>query len=399
MTNKDPEETIIAHVDMDAFFARVEKRDYPSLREQPVVVGGLGPRGVVSTACYRARERGIHSALPMNEARQRCPEAEFLSPRTDRYREISEKIHDLFNQITPYVKPLSLDEAYLDVTGVLHHYNSRKTLAKSIRRRIREQTGLTASVGVGPNTMIAKLASDQSKPDNLIVVFPDDRRSFLRPLPVGALPGIGSSQLETLEDEGIETIGDLQERSAEELKDTFGSRGLVYDRKSRGHGNQILNLNEETKSISHEETYPSDHYKEDELLDRLHHLTGKTARRLRKKDLSARTIFIKIRRGDFTTLTRQRTVHDPLASTESIWEEVREIFRRDVSVDYRGIRLQGVGLSNLRSRYAQRELFKDDPKNRRSDLNDVADEINESMGAGSLFRGRSLRNDPSDSES
>lgn len=386
----------IAHVDMDAFFARVEKLDNPDLRSRPVVVGGLGPRGVVSTACYRAREYGVTSAMPTSEARERCPEATFLPPRTERYREFSERIRELFREVTPRVQPVSLDEAYLDVGGVLHHYDSPEALARWIRHRLRDATELTASVGIGPNTMIAKLASDDCKPDGYRVVPPDERESFMATLDVGAIPGIGPETLSSFHDRGIRTVADLQSLPVETLTQFFGQRGVIYDRKARGLGRTALNLDESTQSISHEETYPENVRDRNRLRDRLSHLTGKVGRRLREKDFEARTVFLKLRRGDFTTFTRQRTVADPLASTESLWELVRSIFREEVRSDERGFRLQGVGVTNLRARQVQQDLFSDDRKNTREDLNDVIDDINESLGERSVVRARDLRNQSED---
>lgn len=383
-------ETYLAHVDMDAFFARVEKKDKPDLEGEPVIVGGLGKRGVVSTACYRAREYGVHSAMPMETARERCPDANFLSPRTDRYREFSDRIRDVFASVTPAYKPLSLDEAYLDVTGVLHRYNSPEELGETIRDRIYERTGLTASVGVGPNKMIAKLASDYRKPDGLCVVRPGNKKDFVGSFAIDDIPGIGPSTRETMKSEGIATVSDLQALSPRELTEAFGQRGIVYHRKAQGEGSSELNLNEEQKSISNEETYPENVTDEDYLLDRLHHLTSKVARRLRTKELEARTVVLKERRGDFTTFTRQRSLAEHLRTTEAIWEWVRRIFKEEVNLDNRGIRLQGVGLKNLRSGHVQGELFENETHRKRDELNSLIDEINQDLGDGSIVRGRNL---------
>lgn len=381
----------IAHVDMDAFFARVEKKDHPELQNKPVIVGGLGPRGVVSTACYEARKYGVGSAMPMAEARHRCPAAEFIAPRLDRYRKLSKKIQSLCRNLTPDVKPVSLDEAYLDVRGVLHHYQSAEYLAESLRSRILEETGLTASVGMGPNKMMAKLASNQCKPDGKLVIHEDQREGFLRPLPVEVLPGVGPSTLKTMNTNEIKTVGDLQDLNLDELLDQFGERALIYKRKAHGKGKSTLDFGSETKSISHEETYSKNITDESTLLDRLHDLTNQVSRRLRREGYEARTIQLKERRGDFTTFTRQRTVSDPIRSTESIWKRVREIFNEEVELDSRGIRLQGVGLTNLRKQNVQGNLFDDTNRQHREQLNELVDEINRRMGEDSIFLAREMK--------
>jgi len=384
--------TSLAHVDMDAFFAQVEKNDNPELRETPVIVGGLGSRGVVSTACYRAREFGVHSAMPMSRAKDRCPQATFLSPRSDRYREVSSRIRSIFQNITPTVKPLSLDEAYLDVTGVLHHYDSAEAIAEHIRSRIFRETDLTASVGIGPNKMIAKLASDQSKPDGFRVVEEDEKQSFLARLDIGAIPGFGPSLTDTMKEYGINTIQDLQSLTPEEAVEKFGQRGLVYYRKAHGQASSPLKLNDSTKSISHEETYEQNVTDSSHLKDRLYSLTGKVAKRLRNKGFECRTVVLKERRGDFTTLTRQRSLADYINDTETLWQWVQRIFREDLKLDSRGIRLQGVGVTNLRKNNVQTSLFDDDQQSHRETINETVDEINQNLGENSVIRARDLEN-------
>jgi DNA polymerase-4 len=378
---------------MDAFFARVEKNDNPEYKDQPVVVGGLGKRGVVSTACYQAREYGIHSAMPMSEARERCPEAVFLSPRSERYRELSYEIRDIFHSVTPSVQTISLDEAYLDLTGVLHKHESEASLARGLREKIYTTTGLTASVGIGPNTMIAKLASDQAKPEGSRIVSPQSVKSFLAPLDINAVPGFGPNTCQRMHEHGIETIGDLQALSSDKLQQLFGQRGIIYNRKANGMGSTSLTVDEDAKSISNEETYENNLTDDSDLLDRLHTLTDKVAKRLRRKNFEAKTVFIKERRGDFTTLTRQRTLVQPIFDTESIWEQVKHLFNNNFSVDNRGIRLQGVGLTNLREKGVQQSLFNDDNQENRNELNDVIDDINQEMGSDSVVRARNLSND------
>lgn len=392
------EERTVLHADMDAFFARVEKLDRPELRGEPVIVGGLGSRGVVSTACYRAREDGVHSAMPMEEARRRCPEATFLAPRGDRYREVAEVVREVFQAITPVVQPVSLDEAYLDVTGVLHRHASARDLAETLRSAVRSATRLTCSVGVAPNKMVAKLASDRRKPDGLTVVSPGSVVDFLADLPVEAVPGIGPRARDHLRTSGYETLGDLQRASMEDLHEALGDRALVYRRRAEGRDDSPVSDGDSAKSISHERTFEKDLEDPSVLEDHLFELAEKVGARLRDQDLEARTVTLKLRRGDFTTVNRQVTRGRPFISTDRIWTFARRLFRERVELDGRGVRLLGAGVSNLRSAGVQEELFTDGRERRFERADRVMDRINEEFGSGTLEHGRDLHSTEEDRE-
>ena len=384
----------IAHLDMDAFFARVEKRDHPELRGKPVIVGGLGPRGVVSTACYQAREYGVHSAQPMEEARERCPHAEFRAPRGERYRTVSEQIRTILFEFTPTVETVSLDEAFLDISGVLHRYQDREDFARRLRNEIHRRTQLTCSVGIGPNKMISKLASEHCKPDGMHVVDPDSRKAFLRELPVEAMWGIGDRTKERMDQVGIGTVGDLQDISLSELQKEFGVRAAVYKQRAQGIDPDPVTVHEPAKSIRNETTFPRDLTDPEQLKNELYRMTDKMAGRARNKTVEGTTVTMKLRRGDFSTLTRSRTLDYATNKTDTIWPVVRDLFRDHVELDERGIRLVGAGLSNLRPENQQQQLFQnsDSPSDhdRRERLNQVLDELNQNYHDITIGRGRDL---------
>ncbi len=390
MGTMDDPRTVV-HVDMDAFFAQVEVNDNPDLEGRPVIVGGTGKRGVVSTASYEAREYGVHSAMPMSEARRLCPEAHVLPLRGERYRDISRRIKDVLRSITPHVQSVSLDEAFLDVTGSLHRYESKRHLGQNLRNRVFEETELTCSVGVGPNKMIAKLASEACKPDGLLRVPDEEKVGFLRDLPVESMWGVGPSTRIKMNRLGIETVGDLQEIELGRLQSEFDHRAAVLRRRAHGVDPSPVKTEEETKSISNETTFPRDLTDREELENRMYPLAAKVGRRLRENNLVARTVKIKVRRGDFTTLTRRSTRGEPGSTTERIWESARRLLR-EVELDARGVRLLGVGAENLRRGGEQRDLFEDSRVKRRETINRIVDDINDEFGEGTLTRGRDREN-------
>lgn len=391
----EPEQRTILHLDMDAFFAQVEMNDNPELEGKPVIVGGLGPRGVVSTASYEAREYGVHSAMPMVEARRLCPDAEFLSPRGERYSEIARTVRHILQTYTPDIQPVSLDEAFLDITGTLHKYGSPESLGQQLREDVRNATNLTCSVGIGPNKMIAKLASEQAKPDGLLHVPREKRESFLRPLPIDAIWGVGPRTKERMQEAGYETIGDLQDASLMELEEHFGEWAIVYKKRSRGEDRDPVKTRQQAKSISNETTFSEDIEDPEHLEQVLYRLAARVGRRLREKQLLSRTVKIKVRRGDFTTLTRRRTLPEHTDLTENIWQRARDLFRQQIELDDRGIRLLGVGVANLQEKGVQPDLFEDEEQSRRSDVNQLMDEINEEYGQGTITRGVQLRDSSS----
>ncbi len=379
----------ILHIDMDAFFARVEKVDRPELRGKAVVVGGQSERGVVSTACYRARQHGVHSAMPMAQARKLCPEATFLPVRGERYKEISRTIQKIMRSYTPLVEPVSLDEAYLDVTGVLHSDNSAYEIARQIKQEIKKQTRLTCSIGIGPNKMIAKLASEDCKPDGLQEIKEEEKDNFMIHLPLDAIPGIGEKTGRELERIGINSIKELREAESNFLYRELGTRGIILQKRGLGEDSTPVKANEETKSISNEETYPEDLEDRKIIKKFLFRLMEKVGRRLRDKKLEAKTVEVKVRRGDFTTLTRSYTGRRHTDVTERLWAAVVALFE-EIKIDARGVRLLGVGVSNLRPAASQEELFEASDEQRKARLNELMDNLNEEYGDQTIVRGGTI---------
>ncbi len=334
---------------MDCFYAAVHMRDDPSLRGKPVVIGGSpNGRGVVAAANYEVRRYGVHSAMPAAQALRRCPHAIFIKPEFPRYREESQAIFDIFRQFTEVVQPASLDEAYLDVTDRLDPWGSATAVAAEIRRRVREERRLTVSVGVGPNRLIAKIASDCDKPDGLTVVKPSRVQSFLDPLPVRRLHGVGPATEKALQDLGVATIADLRAVELDALRKRFGRHGQGLYNYARGIDRRPVRTHRERKSLGHERTYARDIASIDEMDAQLVYLSGLVAKGLEKREIAARTITVKVRYPDFTTLTRARSLDRSTASAEQIARVARELLRL-TDAESRSVRLLGVtgsGLSN-----------------------------------------------------
>ncbi|MGD8681690.1 MAG: DNA polymerase IV, partial [Lysobacterales bacterium] len=342
-----PDRAII-HVDMDAFYAAVECLDDPSLVGKLVIVGGLGPRGVVATASYEARRFGVHSAMPMGRARRLCPQAHYLRPRMDRYREKSAEVFAIFRDFTPVLEGLSLDEAFLDVTSSLKLFGGPLEIARGIRQRIRDETGLTASVGVAHNKFLAKLASDARKPDGLVFVAPDEVRGFLDPMPVGRLWGIGRQTEPRLKALGILTIGQLRRTDASALRPVLGNRTEHFQRLARGEDEREVNAERADKSISREVTFDRDVLDRDTLLAELQSQAESVARRLRSQGLVARTVVVKIRDARFRTVTRSRSLRACSGSTRTLYRMARALFERwRESNRTTPVRLLGMGVSGL----------------------------------------------------
>ncbi|WGL53928.1 DNA polymerase IV [Nocardioides sp. BP30] len=357
----------VLHLDLDAFYASVEQRDKPSLRGKPVVVGGVGGRGVVATASYEARRYGVHSAMSTREARSRCPHAAFLYPRFHAYREVSEKVMTLLRATSPLVEPLSLDEAFVDLAAADHpdlpdlELETVSAFAEGLRARVSDVTGgLTASVGLGTSKFIAKVASDLEKPDGLVVVAPGTEQTLLRPMSVQIIPGVGPATAERLRRAGIHTVADLEAVSLEELIRLVGkAHGTGLHALARAEDDRPVEPERETKSVSVEGTYDTD------LTDRtlMEHLltrqAGEVAARLRKSGLSGRTITIKVRLGDFTTLNRSTTLAGPTDQAATIARLARALLT-DLDTSY-GVRLLGVGVSGLAD-WIQEDLFGEEPE-------------------------------------
>jgi len=351
----------VLHLDLDAFFASVEQRDKPSLRGKPVVVGGVGGRGVVATASYEARKYGVRSAMSTREARARCPHAAFLTGRFAAYREASEAVMGLLRSVSPLVEPLSLDEAFVDLAqaGLPDlEVPTVAALAEELRTRVTEVThGLTASVGLASSKFVAKVASDLDKPDGLVVVPPGTELDLLRPMHVTVIPGVGPATAERLRRAGIHTVADLETVSQEELVRLVGrAHGLGLHALARAEDDRPIEPERETKSVSVEGTYDTD------LTDRrlmeglLTRQAGEVAERLRAHGLSGRTVSIKVRLHDFTTLSRSTTIGSPTDATTTIARLARSLLA-DLDTSG-GVRLLGVGVSGLAD-WIQEDLFGD----------------------------------------
>ncbi|MCH8306981.1 MAG: DNA polymerase IV [Proteobacteria bacterium] len=380
----------ILHIDMDAFYASVEQRDNPSLRGKPLVVGGGSNRGVVAAASYEAREYGVHSAMPMRDALRRCPDLLRVPPRIGHYKSVSEEIFAIFREFTPLVEGLSLDEAFLDVTDSLALFGSDIEIAKEIKKRVVDTTALTASVGVAPNKLVAKIASDLNKPDGLVVVSAEEIRSTLDPLPVRVIPGIGRKTLARLKEKDIVTVADLRLASDRVLEPIFGRFAQKTRDQASGVDSRPVVSSRPEKSISAEETFDADLTETNAMDRQLMRLAERTANRLRSKHLVAGTVQVKIRQADFTTFTRQRALRPPGNNTDQIFEIVRILLRQWLS-EHPGarIRLLGVGGSDL-SAAEQRDLFAGDTMPAGSHLDETADKIRDRFGESSVNRARTL---------
>jgi DNA polymerase-4 len=336
----------LLHVDLDAFYASVEQLHDPSLRGKPVVVGGIGGRGVVCAASYEARAFGVHSAMPTAHARRLCPHAAFLPPRFDAYGEASRAVHAVFNEFTPLVEPIALDEAFLDVAGALQLFGAPRDIAIGVRKRIKAVTGLTASVGAATVKLLAKLASDSAKPDGLLIIEPGAELAFLHPLPVQRLWGVGPATLRHLERFGVVTVADLAQVPVETLVDALGSAaGRHLHELAWARDDRAVETDREVKSVGQEETFAHDVTERDALHREALRLADRVGSRLRDHDLTGRTITVKVRYSDFTTITRSATVPEPTAATAVISSVALDLL---TNVDLRGgVRLLGVTMKNF----------------------------------------------------
>ena len=348
----------IIHADLDAFYATVEQLDNPELRGKPVLVGGRPEnRGVVATASYEARPFGVRSAMPMRTAVRLCPQGIIVPPRFTRYRDMSRRVMDVFREFTELIEPLSLDEAYLDITDGVDEEGGRWPLgvALEVKRRVREETGLTVSVGVSVSKSVSKIASDLDKPDGLVVVPPGDQAEFLAPLPVGKLWGIGPKTAEKLRADGVDTIGALAAQSQEWFQRTFGQRAEAVRLRALGLDEEPVHTERITKSVSSETTFPDDIGGDDRLRSVLEELSEGVAQSLERKGLQGRTVTVKMRLADFTTFTRQSTLTQPSNAPAPIRELAWRLLSAELTPG-RTFRLLGVGVSNFVEPDAIRQL-------------------------------------------
>jgi DNA polymerase-4 len=375
----------ILHVDLDAFFASVEQRDRPELLGKPVIVGGdPSGRGVVSAASYEARRFGVHSAMSLREAVRRCPDGVFLPVDGRRYQQASREVMAILRRYTPQVEPISIDEAFLDVTGSRQLFGDGRAIAESIKGAIRDDVGLPASVGVASTKLVAKIASDLQKPDGLVVVPLGQEASFLAPLPISRLWGVGSKTAQALEDYGARTIGDLAALSPDVLVRRFGKHGGSLASRARGLDDDPVHEGDPAKSVGHEHTFDVDTSDRETIERTLLAMSDGVAGRLRSAGVRASTIAVKIRDSSFRTITRQRTLPEPTDLTDPIYRAAVELARPEV----RGIRVRllGVSASNLGDR-EQLGLFPTDDPRRRAAI-EAADTIRRRYGSRAVTRGR-----------
>ncbi len=380
----------ILHVDMDAFYASVEQRDDPSLRGRPVIVGGTGGRGVVAAASYEVRRYGVHSAMPMREALRRCPDAACVRPRIGHYADVSKQVFAVFHEFTPLVQGLSLDEAFLDVTAGTGNLGNGERVAHEIKRRILERTGLTASVGVAPNKLVAKIASDLRKPDGLVVVRPDEINAVLDPLPIRKLFGLGAKTAPKVEALGIHTLGELRQASAARLRPVFGRYTERVLQRAAGIDTRPVVPDQDEKQISAEETFDVDIADHARLRTEVVRLADKVSARLRSRELTAACVTVKIRRKDFTTYSRQRHFEPPSQETRVITSIATELLDAWLATQPRvALRLLGVGVSDLQPA-TQLDLFTVPQTSRNRELDAAVDRIRERFGKGVLAPASSL---------
>jgi DNA polymerase-4 len=375
----------IIHADLDAFFVAVERLDNPALSGLPVIVGGRAEvRGVVASASYEARKFGVHSAMPTAQALRLCPQAVLVSGHRDRYVELSRRVMAIFGDYTPLVEPLSIDEAFLDVSGTEAQYGAPAQLAQTLQDRIERELRLSVSLGVAANKLVAKIASDHRKPHGITVVPPGQEAAFLAPLPIRRLWGVGEVTARELAKLGVETIGDLARLPASELSARFGAHGAGLWHAARGSDDSPVTPERAEKSVSREETFAQDTNDPALLRTELLRLSESVASRLRRHGLAARTVGLKLRYGDFTTLSRQVTLAEPTDSGPVIYAQAQALF--EAAWDRRrAVRLVGVGASNLDQPVRQLRLF-EQGDNRQAQLDAALDRIRERFGSDAIQR-------------
>ena len=381
---------VILHIDMDAFFAAVEQRDNPRLKGKPVIIGadpkGGSGRGVVSTCSYEARPFGVHSAMPISQAFRLCPQGIYLRGDHQKYRDVSTEIFKILSEFTPMIQPISIDEAFLDITGSLNLFGAPKTIGYKIKERILKQLRLTASIGIAPNKMVAKIASDLCKPDGLLEVLPEHMLEFLYPLNIERLWGVGQKTKQSLNTMGIIKIGDLAETPVTMLEEHFGEHGRHLHALATGNDYRPVEEEEDVKSVSNEYTFETDTSDRDEILDKLLGLSEKVSRRLRKKDLKGKTITLKVRLKGFHTYTRAHTLKERTNFSDVIYREAKALYE-EFDQPQNQIRLIGVRVSNFEDPYVQDSLFEDAGASKDEHLHQAFDRIKDKFGEQAIRRG------------
>ncbi len=386
----------ILHADLDAFFASVEQLDNPGLRGKPVLVGGTGKRAVVAAASYEARVFGCHSAMPTATALRLCPHAIVVKPRGKRYRELSEQVFAIFESVTPLVEPLSIDEAFLDVTGSIRLLGPPESIAKDIRKRVKSTTGLTVSVGIAPNKFLAKLASEMDKPDGLTIITPDTMHQILEPLPASSIFGVGKAAEKKLTALGIRTIGDLARAPEQVLVARLGSMGPYIKRLAQGIDDRQVHPDRTAKSVGHEQTFGENLTDRQLIRSILLSQVEHVARRLRNKERAAGNVTLKIRFGDFETITRSASLGKQTDSTEELWQASLVLLENWMERSFHPVRLIGMTAGQLSgAEDIQPTLFGSEEQAKRSKLDHAADEIARRFGNDSIRRAASFSKSPS----
>lgn len=381
---------VILHIDMDAFFASVEQLDDPSLRGKPVLVGGDGPRGVVAAASYEARKFGCHSAQPTAVAKRLCPQAIIVRGNGMRYRELSQQVFAMFHDVSPLVQPLSIDEAFVDVTGSLRLLGDGVTIAKNLRKRIKEEAGLTASIGVAPNKFLAKLASDMDKPDGLTVVPTEDTEAWLAPIAIGRMWGVGPKSAAKLEAAGVRTFGDMARMDAQWMQARFGKDGERYARLARGIDDRPVTPDRTAKSIGHEQTFGANLTHPDHVRRVLLDQVEQVARRLRRAGVCASSVSVKIRFGQFKTITRSCTLDTATDMTETLWTAASGLFDKWAAASFSPVRLIGMQAGALQSGAGPAGLFGEEQRQRAREVDAATDAIVQRFGKRAIRRGGTL---------
>lgn len=369
---------LVMHVDMDAFYASIEQRDHPEWQGQPVIVGGTGARGVVATASYEARRFGVGSAMSMSKARKLCPNGIFVDGDHAYYEAVSAELMEILSSFSPAVEPLSLDEAFLDIDGLSHHYETPIVMARAVKKRIYDQLGLVASVGIGANKYLAKLASDLEKPNGLVWIRDDEIREVLRPLPVTRLWGVGSFTASKLMAKGIATIGDVADTPLGTLIDLVGKQAYTFKELAEGIDHRKIVPVRRAQSIGNEETFATDIWARDDVCKELLRLSEKVGGRLRRSGHFAMTITLKVRFATFRTVTRALTLREATCYDEVIYRTVCDLY--DKMKANEPIRLLGVTASHL-TEMEEVSLFVDDAEEKKKSLYQTVDALKAKFGA------------------